>query len=300
LLQTLNKGRGVQSIEVGIRVLHALADAAGPLKLKDVAKAANVAPAQAHAYLMSFRRQNLVEQDEATGLYRLGHFALQLGIARMRSFDPVRTGSDAILDLADQTRMTAALSVWGSFGPTVIYIHEGADQIHINTRAGTIYSLTGTATGLVFAAYLPEDLVKAAIRAQMLETKTTQRVGARVEFQAIARQLELIRELGYGTIDAPPIPGINAIAAPVFDDVDQIRMVITLIGHSESIDVKPRSKHVQLVMQSAQRLNWQMGHFGGGLRATGRTAVPGDATSIERRSLVGKGRTSRKLLPAHE
>jgi DNA-binding IclR family transcriptional regulator len=103
--------------------------------------------------------------------------------------------------------------------------HEGADQIHINTRAGTVYSLTGTATGLVFAAYLPADLVKAAIRAQMSETKTTQRVGARVEFQAIARQFELIQGLGYGTIDAPPIPGINAIAAPVFDDVGQIRMV---------------------------------------------------------------------------
>jgi DNA-binding IclR family transcriptional regulator len=298
LLQTLNKGRGVQSIEVGIRVLHALADAAAPLKLKDVAKAANVAPAQAHAYLMSFRRQNLVEQDDVTGLYRLGHFALQLGIARMRSFDPVRAGSDAILELADQTRMTAALSVWGSFGPTIIYIHEGADQIHINTRAGTVYSLTGTATGLVFAAYLPADLVKAAIRAEMSETKTTQRVGARVGYQAIARQLERVRELGYGTIDAPPIPGINAIAAPVFDDLGQIRMVITLIGQSESIDARPRSKHVQLVMQSAQQLNWQMGHFGDGLRATGKTAAEDEAISIERRIHVGKGRASRKLLPA--
>jgi DNA-binding IclR family transcriptional regulator len=296
----LHKGRGVQSIEVGIRVLHALADAAAPLKLKDVAKAAHVAPAQAHAYLMSFRRQNFVEQDNVTGLYRLGHFALQLGIARMRSFDPVRAGSDAILDLANETRLTAALTVWGSFGPTVIYIHEGADQIHINTRAGTVYSLTGTATGLVFAAYLPADLIKAAIRAQMSEPKTTQRVGARVEFQAIVPQLERIRELGYGTIDTPPIPGIDAIAAPVFDDVDQIRMVITLIGHSGSIDVRPRSKDVQFVLQSAQRLNWQMGHFGDSLRATSKIAIAGEATSIGRRIHAGKGRATPKLLPVHE
>src|SRR5262245_30476319 len=162
-----NEGRGVQSVEVGIRVLDALTQAARPTKLKDIARAAKVAPAQAHAYLVSFRRQNLVEQDETTGLYRLGHFALQLGIARMRSFDPIRTASEAVVSLATETNLTTALSVWGSFGPTVIYIHEGTDQLHINTRAGTVYSVTGTATGLIFAAYLPRDLVKAAIKSQL-------------------------------------------------------------------------------------------------------------------------------------
>jgi DNA-binding IclR family transcriptional regulator len=280
-----------------VRVLGALVDAARPLKLKDVAAAAQVAPAQAHAYLMSFRRQMLVEQDEATGLYRLGNFALDLAIARMRCFDPIRTASEAILELAIETRLTTALSVWGSFGPTVIYIHEGADQIHINTRAGTVYSVTGTATGLAFAAYLPEDLVRAAIKAQMSESDETPRVGARFEFSAIAGELETIRARGYATIHSPPVPGILAIAAPAFDHVGQIRMVVTLIGQSGAIDVTPGSRHIMQTLASAGRVSSQMGYV-----STDRAVVEPDghrqAGPQARRSKPDGGRRRAKDLSA--
>lgn len=284
-----NEGRGVQSVEVGIRVLDALTQAARPTKLKDVARAANVAPAQAHAYLVSFRRQNLVEQDEVTGLYRLGHFALQLGIARMRSFDPIRTASEAVVDLATETNLTTALSVWGSFGPTVIYIHEGTDQLHINTRAGTVYSVTGTATGLVFAAFLPPELVKAAIKSQLAETAATQRVGARLEFAAIAGELEHVRRRGYATIDPPPVPGIHALAAPVFDSVGQIRMVITLIGSAATIDVSAGSAHVGQVLETARILNEQMGHF-----PDFHDARPGSAAKDDTKEADRPGKAARR------
>ena len=42
-------GRGVQSIEVGARLLNALVTEGEPMMLKDLAKQAGIAPAQAHA-----------------------------------------------------------------------------------------------------------------------------------------------------------------------------------------------------------------------------------------------------------
>ncbi len=50
------ESRGVQSIEVGGRLLQALVDADAPMMLKDIASRAKIAPAQAHAYLVSFRK----------------------------------------------------------------------------------------------------------------------------------------------------------------------------------------------------------------------------------------------------
>ena len=75
------EGRGVQSVEVGARILRALVELGAPAMLRDVATKAAVAPAQAHAYLVSFRNAGLVEQDPSTGRYLLGPFALQLGLA---------------------------------------------------------------------------------------------------------------------------------------------------------------------------------------------------------------------------
>jgi len=48
--------RGVQSIEVGGRLLECMAATAQPLMLREIAAGAQVTPAQAHAYLVSFRK----------------------------------------------------------------------------------------------------------------------------------------------------------------------------------------------------------------------------------------------------
>src|SRR5579859_5672383 len=75
-------GRGVQSVEVAGRILSVLADSNRPMMLRDIADATAMPPGQAHPYIVSFRKIGLVEQDAASGLYRLGWFALHLGLAR--------------------------------------------------------------------------------------------------------------------------------------------------------------------------------------------------------------------------
>ena len=87
------EGRGVQSIVVGGRLLEVMAAAGRPLMLRDIAAGAKITPAQAHAYLVSYRKLDLVEQINSSGLYQLGPFALQLGLARMRSVDALRLAS---------------------------------------------------------------------------------------------------------------------------------------------------------------------------------------------------------------
>ena len=136
-------GRGVQSAEVGGRILMAMVQAGRPLMLRELASGATITPAQAHAYLVSFRKFGLVEQDPATGRYQVGPFALQLGLARMRISNPLRLVSDAAPGLAAELGLMVSVSVWGTFGPTIVQVHEATDQVHANVRAGAVYSITG-------------------------------------------------------------------------------------------------------------------------------------------------------------
>jgi DNA-binding IclR family transcriptional regulator len=82
--QVSTTARGIQSIEIGGRLLRVLADAIQPMMLGGLADAAGMPPGQAHAYLVSFRKMQLVEQDGVSGRYRLGPFALRLGLACFR------------------------------------------------------------------------------------------------------------------------------------------------------------------------------------------------------------------------
>jgi DNA-binding IclR family transcriptional regulator len=259
------EGRGVQSIEVGGRILQVLVDAEQPMMLRDIAKQAGMLPAQAHAYLVSYRKQSLVDQDEATGHYRLGSFALQLGIARMRSFDPLRMASELLPDLADLTGFTIALSIWGTHGPTVIQIHEGVDQLYTNTRAGTVYSIAGTATGRVFAAFMPDRIVRMALENESLEGTRSKRIGISepVQAKALRAAIVAIRREGYSTIDPQPVPGVAALSAPVFDHMGHIQMAITVIGPARTMDTTPASPVVPKLLAFASQLSAQLGYDGG-------------------------------------
>ena len=54
--------RGIQSIEVGGQLLRAMVHHGRPMALKDLAREADMTPAKAHPYMVSFGRLGLIEQ----------------------------------------------------------------------------------------------------------------------------------------------------------------------------------------------------------------------------------------------
>jgi DNA-binding IclR family transcriptional regulator len=253
-----SEGRGVQSIEMGSRLLSALVDEVEPMMLKDLAHVAGFAPAQAHAYLVSYRKTGLVEQDAETGRYRLGRFALDLGITAMRTMDPMQLAAEATQTLAENTGLHVALVVWGSFGPTVVQVQESGGQINMNTRPGTVYSMTGTASGRVFHAWMPDATVREAISREKREKAGSGRVG--VHSFLSRKEIETIREQGWATVEAPPVPGVSAYAAPVFDHAGQLSMAMTIIGQDYFIEGKAEQVFIPALLEATNALSQELGY----------------------------------------
>ena len=117
---------------------------------------------KAHPYLVSFLKVGFVAQD-AAGRYELGPLALQLGLAKLQRLDPVKEASPLIEALAAETEQSVAVAVWGNFGPTIVRLEEPIQPLHVNLRTGTVMSLAYTATGRLFAAYMPPKVVEKII-----------------------------------------------------------------------------------------------------------------------------------------
>src|SRR3546814_14364136 len=105
--------------------------------------------AKAHPYLVSFTRVGLVQQDDSTGQYELGPFALQMGLVSLQRLDPVRVALPHLNQLAGQIGHTLALAVLGSHGPTMIHISKACYPVNVNIRNGTVMYMMHTATGRV-------------------------------------------------------------------------------------------------------------------------------------------------------
>jgi DNA-binding IclR family transcriptional regulator len=233
--------RGIQSVEVGGQLLLALAHHGRPMALKDLSLAANMAAAKAHPYLVSFGKLGLIAQDAESGRYGLGPLAMQLGLISLQQFDPVRLATPLIAELAQTLGHTVGIAVWGNRGPTIVRIEEAPSAVHVNMRHGTVMSLRGTASGLLFAAYLPRDQVlvaladehSAELRAagKSVPAKYRDSINAATE-----AELAQIRQRGLSRVSGSAVAGVSAMAAPVFTEGGAMVLSLTAIGPGAIFD----------------------------------------------------------------
>ncbi|WP_310734684.1 IclR family transcriptional regulator [Azohydromonas caseinilytica] len=225
--------RGIQSIEVGGQLLLALAHHGRPMALKDLAREAGMAPAKAHPYLVSFGKLGLIEQEAGSGRYGLGPLALQLGLISLQQFDPVRLATPLIEELALSTGHTMSIAVWGNRGPTIVRVAEAPSPVHVAMRHGTVMSLRGTASGWLFAAYRAREEVQAVLAQELALGGFN---GAPLDGAAFEAQLAEVRRQGMARVVDQAIPGVSALAAPVFDGSGALLLSITGIGPSATFD----------------------------------------------------------------
>ena len=242
--------RGIQSIEVGGALLKALAHHGRPLALKDLAAEAGMAAAKAHPYLVSFGKLGLIEQD-SSGRYGLGPLAMQLGLISLQAFDPVALATPHVEQLAAELDHTVALAVWGNRGATIVRVVHADTPVHVSMRHGTVMSLRATASGRLFAAHLPRARVLAALRAD----------GEPARFEpAFAAELEQIRRQGFAQVHGLALPGISALAAPVFDGRGELVLALTVIGPGALLDGAGGRHVAPTLVAAAAELSAQLGY----------------------------------------
>ena len=253
--------RGIQSIEVGGALLRALVQNGGAMSLKDLAHAAGMPAAKAHAYLVSFGHLGLVIQDAVSGRYGLGHFALQMGLSALHGLDPVKAAIPAAADLADRLHINIAVAVWGNLGPTVVHIEEFSEQIHVNMRPGTVMTpLLLTATGQCFAAFLPERIATPWVDGEIHKRASGTQGQLRMSATEAKATLQDVRAHGMSRALGHPIPGINALSVPVFHHNGHIALAITAMGPATEFDADWTGDTAHQLRACAAKLSNTLGY----------------------------------------
>jgi DNA-binding IclR family transcriptional regulator len=232
-------------------LLVALAHDGRPMALKDLARASGMVPAKAHPYLVSFGKLGLVVQDGASGRYGLGPLAMQLGLISLQQSDPLRLATARLPELALAIGHTVAIAVWGTHGATIVRTEEGPTPVHVSMRHGTVMSLRGTASGRLFAAFLPRDVVADALGAEAAS------IDLAFEDELVAVRSEQLAR----AVDAA-VPGVSALAAPVFDASGALVLSLTAIGPTAVLDTTAGGSAAVLLRQAAAGLSALLGWRG--------------------------------------
>lgn len=216
--------RGIQSVEIGLRVLDALRVSPGPLALKQLAAGADLPPSNCHRYLVSLVRAGFAVQDPLTGQYDLGPQLLKSGLAALARLDPITVGTEALSRLVDETGYTGQLAIWADPGVVIVRWMPGRKAVRTNISVGSTLPLLSSATGRVFLAFLHERRTE--------QQAESERPGSRAARQKLAAQ---VRAAGFAQVVGETIPGLSAACAPLLDSSGEAAATMTLVGLADGI-----------------------------------------------------------------
>jgi DNA-binding IclR family transcriptional regulator len=249
---------GIQSVEVAALVLRALIDGGRPLPLKEIARLSGMHPSKVHRYLVSLIRTELVEQDPGTGRYGVGPMAMALGLVGLRNVDVVRCASARLPALRDEIDETVLLALWGDPGPVVFELEESPRPVFMNIRVGSVLPLLQTATGRVFAAFLPFDRTRALIDAELAAARGRSAAPSRSSVENVLAETRTRR---LARIAGDLVPGVAAMAAPVFDGKGRIAAVIGALGRTEEMDVAFDGAVAAALRRAAEEISRRLGYL---------------------------------------
>ena len=174
----------------------------------------------------------------------LGPMSLGLGQAEPASTEAVRITTDAMPAICKALgEHTLCLSVWGNHGPTAIRFEPGAQPVSAYLRTGLVVSVTRSATGRAFAAFLPAEITRCFVDEDLRLSRSSQTSEAdqRATFD---REVEQARKRGIARCaNAEPSPvhriAVNAFSVPIRDPEQRMVMALTVVSQATRLSPEP-------------------------------------------------------------
>jgi DNA-binding IclR family transcriptional regulator len=274
---------GVQSVVIAARVLKALAGCGGIAALKELAAATGMPRAKVHRYLGSLCAAGLVGQDAQTGRYHIAAAAVTIGLVGLRRISPVRQLQDTLPRLRDSINETVTAAVWGESGPTIVAIEESEHLVTMNLRIGSVLPVLNTAIGRLFLAHLPPAVTKPVVATER-RAAAARALPSASELDAL---LQNIRRRRLSHAHGVLIPGVDAIAAPVFDHRGRMVAALCVVGRAEAGITGWNGPAAQVLCETAADLSARLGaapsEETAGVAADSRSQAPARQRKAARR-----------------
>lgn len=224
------KSRLNQSVIVGFKILRMIAESEGQMTLAELSKATNLYKSQIYRYLNSFQHLGvLVRENNENPSWAFGPELITLGEAALNSFDLAKHAKPSLLELKNEINETVALSIWKKQGPYFLCWEKSNKTINIGLDTGS-YVPIFTATGIVFRAFLPEEITNELYQKELQDGKINS-----IDYDS---QINQVRMTGVSYTKSSFIPGIVALSSPIFSGSGQCTGALSVIGLSEYINVE--------------------------------------------------------------
>lgn len=192
-----------------------LADAGGPVSVRQVAERLGLAPSTTHRLLNLLVSGGFASFDPGGSTYGIGPELYRVSARIAATMSPAAVARGVIARLADRYDETVIFAMWLKNAGKIAFLEraDGQRKLLYRIEMNTPLSLVWGASGKAALAYLPESEVDRVLAAEGPSPAT----GAKTpEAATLKAELHDIRAKGFCVSHGEKLPGALGIAAPVF------------------------------------------------------------------------------------
>jgi DNA-binding IclR family transcriptional regulator len=242
----LPEARPVGSVVRALALLDALAEQPQGLGVNELARRIGVNASTASRLLATLETGRLVEREPG-GPYRLGMRLVALADGVLARLDVREIARPRLRALAADTGETATLSVPAPTEAVTVDFVPGEASVVSLARVGRPSVAHATAVGKVVLAHGGE--------AGELTRFTRRTI---VDPQALAAEVESVRERGWAESVGEREADLNALAAPVLDHAGELAAVLGLQGPAARLTAERRRAILPRLLEEAAGLQAQL------------------------------------------
>jgi IclR family KDG regulon transcriptional repressor len=246
---------GVRSVLLALDVLETVACSGEELGVTQVAERLNLTKGSVHRHLLTLVECGYLVQNPLTTRYRLGPKSRLL--ARLApDVDLVQLAESPMHELRDRLGHSVVLSATTPRGALVLSTVPGTSAIEIGVRPGSELSFHASAQGKILLAFSPRPQQERVL-SRPLQSFTSHTL---VDRSLLEEELLRAVRLGFAAAPEEAMLGINAVAAPIFDERDSCVGSVALVGSIQFLPAEPDPDSISALKAAAERISQTLGH----------------------------------------
>jgi DNA-binding IclR family transcriptional regulator len=243
------EGSGVRSVKTALNILETIALSEEALGVTQIAQHVHLTKGSAHRQLKTLVDCGYLTQNPTTTRYHLGSKSRLL--SRLSSkLDLVEAANSPMRELREFLGQTVSLAEMTQRGALILETLVGSSPIEIVVRVGSELPFHSSAQGKVLLAFAPRPIQERELKKELvaLSAKT------KIDRRELEIEFEKIRALGHATAPEEMLPGLNAVAAPIFVEEACIGS-IAIIGALQFVPAVPDKRTLVALTDTAREIS---------------------------------------------
>lgn len=200
------------AVKRALSLLDLFSESCPEVGLSDAARLSGHDKATVHRLLNTLREAELVEQNPATKMYRLGPAVLRLARLREKTFPLVSVVQPLLDQLTAVTGETSHFALYSANAMVVVAASQSPRPNHVSLRQSETLPMNATASGHAFLAFAPPEVL-AHVLAQPLVAFTALTPATP---EHLRQAVQTARSNGFAVVDKSYDDDVHGVAVPVF------------------------------------------------------------------------------------